>query len=221
MIDIGTLELADIAIGSTPIEKAYIGSQLVWEKSSPLLYTEIEYLESTGTQYIETNVIPNANTGIYINVTCTNNSDTFIVGCRNEGGNTRWCIGHSSKFYYGYSTYATVNVSQSPAECWLNYLDSKKFRVKNNYGSDVTVNLPTLSFTPAYNIRLFGSAGVVASYSKWKGKIYHISITQGSDLIMDFIPVRVGQVGYMYDKVSGNLFGNSGTGSFTLGPDVT
>lgn len=35
MIDIGTLELADIAVGSTPIEKAYLGSTLVWEKSSP------------------------------------------------------------------------------------------------------------------------------------------------------------------------------------------
>ena len=220
MINIGG-NIVEMSVGNIPIKNAYVGSQLVWEKSSPLLYTEIEYLESTGTQYIETNVVPNANTGIYIHVTCTDNSDTFIVGMRHGYGNTRWSIGHSSKFYYGYSTYASVNVSQSPAECWLNYLDSKKFRAKDNYGSDVTVNLPSLSFTPAYNIRLFGSAGIVASYSKWKGKIYHVSITQGSDLIMDFIPVRVGQVGYMYDKVSKTLFGNAGSGSFTLGPDVT
>jgi len=37
---------------------------------------------------------------------------------------------------------------------------------------------------------------------------------------MDLIPVRVGQVGYMYDKISNKLFGNSGTGSFILGPDL-
>ena len=37
---------------------------------------------------------------------------------------------------------------------------------------------------------------------------------------MDLVPVRIGSTGYMYDKVSGNLFGNSGTGSFILGPDV-
>jgi hypothetical protein len=40
-------------------------------------------------------------------------------------------------------------------------------------------------------------------------------------LVRDFIPVRVGNVGYMYDKVSGQLFGNSGTGNFILGPDKT
>ena len=36
---------------------------------------------------------------------------------------------------------------------------------------------------------------------------------------MNLIPVRVGQVGYMYDTVSGQLFENSGTGSFIVGPD--
>jgi hypothetical protein len=40
----------------------------------------------------------------------------------------------------------------------------------------------------------------------------------GADF-MELIPVRVGNVGYMYDKVNGKLFGNSGTGSFTLGAD--
>ena len=35
------------------------------------------------------------------------------------------------------------------------------------------------------------------------------------------IPVRVGQVGYMYDKVSRELFGNQGSGNFTLGNDVS
>jgi hypothetical protein len=38
-------------------------------------------------------------------------------------------------------------------------------------------------------------------------------------LVRDFIPVRVGTTGYMYDKVSGQLFGNSGTGEFILGAD--
>ena len=41
-----------------------------------------------------------------------------------------------------------------------------------------------------------------------------------NDIVLrDFIPVRVGNVGYMYDKVSGALFGNGGTGDFVLGPD--
>ena len=34
-------------------------------------------------------------------------------------------------------------------------------------------------------------------------------------------PVRVGTTGYLYDSVSGNLFGNEGTGDFILGNDKT
>ena len=52
-----------------------------------------------------------------------------------------------------------------------------------------------------------------------RGKIYYCQIIDGV-LVRDFIPVRVGQVGYMYDRVSGQLFGNAGTGAFIVGPDV-
>jgi len=38
-------------------------------------------------------------------------------------------------------------------------------------------------------------------------------------LVRDFIPVRKDGVGYMYDRVSGQLFGNVGTGDFVVGPD--
>ena len=40
-------------------------------------------------------------------------------------------------------------------------------------------------------------------------------------LVHDFISVRKNGVGYLYDKVSGRLFGNSGSGTFTYGNDVT
>ena len=51
-------------------------------------------------------------------------------------------------------------------------------------------------------------------------KVYYFQIYEGNDLVLDLIPVRIGQIGYMYDKVSGQLFKNSGTGDFILGPDV-
>ena len=37
---------------------------------------------------------------------------------------------------------------------------------------------------------------------------------------MELIPVRNNGVGYMYDKVSGEFFGNDGSGDFTYGNDV-
>lgn len=51
-------------------------------------------------------------------------------------------------------------------------------------------------------------------------KISSIKLYIGDNLVRDYIPVRVGSVGYMYDRVSGQLFGNSGTGAFVLGADL-
>ena len=55
-----------------------------------------------------------------------------------------------------------------------------------------------------------------------KGMIASCKITDTStnQKLRDLIPVRKNGVGYMYDRVSGQLLGNSGTGDFVLGPDV-
>ena len=56
-------------------------------------------------------------------------------------------------------------------------------------------------------------------------QIYGCKLWNGITLVRDFIPVRVGSgssaVGYLYDRVSGELFGNAGTGEFLIGPDKT
>ena len=182
--------------------------------------SKIEYLQSDTNQYIETGVTPDDSTGIMVTLKRSNTTDTYLAGLRNDTNNTRWVIGSTSNIYAGWgSTLSSFNDnSGSKITVYLNYLNDRKWR---NSLNDTYYSLSTLSFTPAYNIRLFGSAGVSASYTKWSGKIYAVKITQGSNVVMDLIPVRVKQVGYMYDKISGQLFGNSGTGNFTLGPDIT
>ena len=51
-------------------------------------------------------------------------------------------------------------------------------------------------------------------------RLYNVELLKNGVKLRDFIPVRVGEVGYMYDQVSGELFGNAGSGSFILGPDI-
>lgn len=67
-----------------------------------------------------------------------------------------------------------------------------------NRAYQTTVN-GTLDFT-LFNLQnAFGSLGTRIG----RNKIYH-----NGELVRDFVPVRVGTTGYMYDKVSGQLFGN-------------
>ena len=53
-------------------------------------------------------------------------------------------------------------------------------------------------------------------------RVSYYKLWDGDELLQDMIPVRVGQVGYLYDRVSGNFFGNvAGSGAFVLGNDIT
>lgn len=51
-------------------------------------------------------------------------------------------------------------------------------------------------------------------------RIYSLKVIENGKVELDLIPVRVGSEGYMYNRVNGQLLGNSGSGSFILGPDI-
>jgi hypothetical protein len=74
---------------------------------------------------------------------------------------------------------------------------------------------------PVISIWLFGRNSDNPLYKRMISiKISASQIWQDDTLVLDLIPVRKGNVGYMYDRVSGQLFGNQGTGEFVLGPDL-
>ena len=51
-------------------------------------------------------------------------------------------------------------------------------------------------------------------------KVYSFRLDKAGERVLDLVPVRIDDVGYMYDRVSGRLFGNAGSGKFLLGPDI-
>lgn len=54
-------------------------------------------------------------------------------------------------------------------------------------------------------------------------RLHRAILTLDGVVVRDYVPVRIGEgesaVGLMYDRVSGELFGNEGTGYFIVGPD--
>lgn len=150
----------------------------------------------------------------------TATTDTYYMGLRETSGNTRFAVNMYSTVAIGWGSYYPLSGSftySQKTKVEINMYNSRVGGVGTNIKS-----IPTLPFTPTLTIYI-GGANV--GYSSSVGKppqhyFYGAQITQGSELIMDFIPVRVGQIGYMYDKISHKLFGNSGTGDFILGPDI-
>ena len=84
-----------------------------------------------------------------------------------------------------------------------------------------TVKIPYV----ANKMELFAIRGTSSSteiVGTWTGLCYYFKlVTVEGETVLDLIPVRKDGVGYMYDRVSGELFGNAGTGAFIIGPDKT
>ena len=107
----------------------------------------------------------------------------------------------------------------------------------NEYLADYQPNIQTISVNGSVVARA-SQASVIAGggniaigkrgtiEADTNTKYYYISIIVDGKLVRDLIPVRFTNEngeseGAMYDKVSGQLYRNAGTGAFIIGPDKT
>lgn len=175
---------------------------------------KIEYLRSNGSQYILLNIYGDGR-AIIDALGIISSSTSQILFATTQSGVAGSFLGKpGSSSYWGFGLTAGT-LSSVPFEDRA--LADITFDgngilgyVNNSYISRIT------SVTQA-NWALF--AGSSGQYP-FDGYVYSFKGYKNGVLVRDMIPVRVGTVGYMYDRVSGQLFGNDGTGDFILGPDV-
>lgn len=219
---LGATDISKVYLGNTEVSKAYLGSTLVHGSDGPVLPydAEVEYLQSAGTQWIETDYYPNDATVIQAKYLC-NKKEKAPFAVRWSGASTYDTFGayvastSRATIYYGRfsdNKYANINVSSASAIELTIGLNQIKLNAN-------TANITRDSFTSTYPLFLFcmNNEGLASMGAPML--LYSLTITEGANTIMDLIPVRKSGVGYMYDKVSGNLFGNDGSGSFTYGND--
>lgn len=218
-------------LGDTAIAKAYLGDDLVFDGiggTTPVLPydAEIEYLQASGTQYIDTDINGQSVTRFIVQGVCApdGNNNTQLLGGTAQGAGTffgtRVMSGGTPRWY----CMANGNGLGDPTH--TSTIDATIVSTSSQTGtltdlvSGTTSNFTSFSSGswgfPNENLLIFGGYSTRRSPN---ARCYSLQIYTSSGLVRDFIPVRVGQVGYMYDRVSGELFGNNGTGSFTLGND--
>ncbi len=200
---------------------------LIWEirpaklSQLPNEYTPLEYLESTGTQYIDTGVKVNANTLAEFEYQFTG-SRYFVFG--QIAGLGSCCFGYR----------ATSNGTWWFQRTQANILDSLRHKVV--YGIDGNAYRDDLLFatrgtygcgnTPQdYTIVIFAERNDPENGTINGGhvKIYYFILKEGNNTVRNFIPVRRNSdnVLGMYDLVSNTFFTNSGSGTFVAGPVVS
>lgn len=182
---------------------------------------EVEFLESTGTQWIDTGVKPSEDLATYITFSyqqIANNVSAF--GSRsNSTVNDRYWLNYDSKFEIGYGNWGSAVETTSVGA--INTIAFNEI-VDGNHTFTVNGRSITFSGTPNTSVNIIVFGRVVGSTAPVlsKMRLYSMSMMRNGVLVRDYIPVRKGTVGYLYDRVTGKLFGNAGTGDFVLGPDV-
>lgn len=180
---------------------------------------EIEYLESTGTQWIDTGVTVGGGNNVIAELKVIQTVDMNVISfyfTQPTSGNGHFAAysNASNKYACIYRTkWAASSTSTDRNPHVLNYDNGKLYRD----GTLLVTASSSTSVTTSSTLTLFGGHGNNMN----SFKLYYFKLMSNHVTVLDMIPVRVGQVGYMYDRVSKTLFGNAGTGSFVLGPDVT
>ncbi len=191
---------------------------------------EVEYLQSTGTQYIDTGVYLNGeDVYLWVDFQYTEKpSSSNIIGVFQSSPNRACLRSAATNTHYwfcydaSYSQSLTVSTSRKTQTIEMEG-DSVKFYNKTTLRSTRNITNRGASTYPLCMFNAYTDAGLTANFMI--GKIFGAQIGLGGVLVRDFIPVRVGSgssaVGYMFDRMSGKLFGNAGTGAFTIGPDAS
>lgn len=202
---------AGFAIGNP--KRGRIGSRRIFSDGENLPYdSEVEYIESTGTQWIDTGI------GYYADFECTlklrRNVSNKALGNARES-----CLQRRSaeQPYWDFCVngthwYSTIPIIEWHTVSWIGGKVSCDGEIlRAGYNKPFSAGSMLLFNVPGYG----GFQNMIAGCI-----LYDIN----GNVVRDFCPVRfineAGEVeGAFYDRVSCAIFRNRGSGEFLIGPD--
>lgn len=182
--------------------------------SLPTGYKQLQYIQSDGTQYINTGFKPGSGTRVVldIDIFSQNGSNVAIFGARNATNQGGFCLWHISENSLR-SDYGAGSVSINMKAAGRHSID--KNRHTNTIDGTQHENTAE-TFQCNYELYLFSinSAGSVRK-EMICGKLYACQIYNEDRLIHDFVPCEnpSGEKG-LYDSVSATFYENAGSGNF-------
>lgn len=188
----------------------------------PVDYIELQYIQSSGTQYIDTEYKPNNNTRVQCRFELLESGRAYgIFGSRIAYQNTAFDLfanGQNSSKYFQDDYGSNVN---APMASTLGIYEIDKNKNVTNINGNI-YTFPSSTFQSNYNMYILG-INTAGSTNNQLGslKIYSCQIYDNGTLIRDFVPCKTveGTVG-LYDIVNQVFYTNAGTGSFIAGPSA-
>lgn len=183
-------------------------------------YTELEYIESTGTQYIDTGFKPNNNTRVVMDAQflATPSGNTALFGARTTATSKNYAM-----LFIPPSFRADYNNVYS--QTWAVTATTRRVYDKNKETTTIdgtAKSYTNSSFQADYTLVLaaINAAGTVQWFASVR--IYACQVYDNGMLIRDYIPcISSDDTVGLYDVANEQFYANSGTGSFTAGDTVT
>ena len=195
-------------------------------------YTQLEYIESSGTQYIDTGIKGNGTTKVHINAryytTTSAGGSGRIFGSRDAAAVNAFAVGSASgtastsstvAFFFGNQSYLVTDKPIILDE-WLDIVFDKTTHNINGVDYGDSYNAETFETPQTLKIFGFDNSGTMGiGYVD----IAYCKVWNNDILVRNFIPAKRNSdnVIGMYDTVSNRFFTNEGTGNFIAGPNVS
>lgn len=188
--------------------------------SLPAGYAELEYVQSTGTQYIDTGFKPNQDTRVVMDVSDASASSgtAALFGGRTANGSSAFAIWALSGVIR--SDYGSNRLQTNQPYATVQSIDKNKNVVVLN---GIENTQPHSTFQADANLAIFtindAASGIDSRMISMQ--LYSCQIYDNGTLIRDFVPSQdpTGNVG-LYDLVGAQFYGNAGTGVFVAGPEI-
>lgn len=183
------------------------------------VYTVLEYIQSDGTQCINTGFVPNQDTRIVMDVQALAADNRYYFGARTITATIQFAAQVSSSSTIRFrADRDSVLISQSPTERITLELN-KNIPVING---EQRATMDVASFNPGAPIALLTTAyGSNLGSSRMSAMLYSCQIYDNDTLVRDYVPVRSqdNEVG-LFDQTNSVFYPNAGTGVFTAGPET-
>jgi len=178
----------------------------------------VDYVESTGSEYVDLGVIGKSGVTMESRMSWTVIPDDGSYVASRKGGDTRFYLYHHyQKDTIGYGNYYQCGVVASPGVVQNVRCVLKNGEQKLTVDDVVRKSMTTSSdVNTGYSLYLFACNKDGSPQYKSKARCYSLKLWEGESLVRDFRPCLKRGSGALYDQVSGKIF-RAGAGTLRTG----
>lgn len=194
------------------------------DRRLPKGYKELTYIQSSGTQYIDTGVNGESGVEFYAGWEFTSipSSGICIIGSIADNARVYPAYPNKGNWGYGYGSYISGSVAAEVGKKVDIYskltAGEQKLQID---GETVLSGTIATSYNNGFPMYMFALNNTGSTSNFVSGKLYNAKIVQNGIIVRNFVPCvnPNGNIG-LYDLVTSAFFGNEGTEAFIAGEAI-